>query len=81
MTQFEITTSAVASAIGRCSISPSRNSTLVTACFAALVRASLTMSVLMSTPITRPVDPDGARREEAVEAAAGAEIERRSRPR
>jgi hypothetical protein len=60
-TQFEITTSTLASATGSASISPSRNSTLsspVRSRYAGrLRRALLSMSGVMSTPITRPDAP------------------------
>jgi len=60
-TQFEITTSTLASATGRCSISPSRNSTfekpVCCAYDAMLPRALRSISGVMSTPITRPRAP------------------------
>jgi hypothetical protein len=51
MTQFEMTTSTAASATGRCSISPSRNST-VGSSPATFARAVSTISGVMSTPMT-----------------------------
>ena len=56
-TQLEMMTSAVASAIGRCSISPRRNSTLAAPTLAALARALASISCVMSTPITCPAGP------------------------
>ena len=57
MTQLEMTTSTVSSATGRCSISPRRNSTLSALILRALARALLIMSLVMSTPMTRPPGP------------------------
>ena len=57
ITQFDKMTSTLASATGRCSISPNRNSTLRAPSFSALRRALLTMSAVMSTPIIRPASP------------------------
>jgi hypothetical protein len=50
-------TSTWASATGRCSISPRRKSTFFASTLRAFARALLTMSGVMSTPITRPVGP------------------------
>jgi hypothetical protein len=61
ITQFEMTTSTDASATGRCSISPRRNSTLLNplrSVYAAIFpRARLSISGVMSTPITRRSHP------------------------
>ena len=75
MTQLEMMASTVASATGRCSISPSRNSTLRQPPLTALARALEIISGVMSTPMTRPVGPDLACGEEGVEAGAAAEVE------
>ena len=61
MTQFEIITSTLASATGKCSISPRRNSTLSKPVFSryttALRRAFASISAVISTPMARPVAP------------------------
>ena len=57
ITQLEMITSPVPSAIGKCSISPRRNSTLPAPTRAALSRALFSISCVMSTPITRPSGP------------------------
>ncbi|MCG3775159.1 MAG: hypothetical protein JW395_1988 [Nitrospira sp.] len=61
ITQFDITTSTDASDTGRCSISPSRNSTLsspVRSLYVTVFRRALpNISGVMSTPITLPVGP------------------------
>jgi len=50
MTQFEITTSTVASASGTSSIVPLTNSTLSAPALTALARARASISSVMSTP-------------------------------
>ena len=66
MTQLETTTSTLASATGRCSISPSRNSTFSAWTRAALERAFVTIAGVMSTPgydrSVRPAWPRGSSR-------------------
>ncbi len=57
VTQFDRMASTEESAAGRASISPSRKSTFVYPPLAALRRASSTMSVVMSTPMTCPSGP------------------------
>src|SRR5262245_28549212 len=49
--------STLASATGRFSISPTRNSTFATPAFARFARARSSMAGVMSTPITRPSGP------------------------
>ncbi len=57
ITQFDRMTSAVLSAIGRCSSSPRRNSTFPAPTPAAFSRALLSISCVMSTPMTPPSGP------------------------
>src|SRR5215472_5298738 len=57
ITQLEITTSTDASGSGRSSISPLRNSTFSAPALAALARARVSMSSVMSTPYANPDGP------------------------
>ena len=75
MTQLEMMTSTELSATGRCSISPSRNSTFSTAAFAAFSRAFSSISGVMSTPMTRPVGPTFLAARKQSMPAAGAQVE------
>ncbi len=56
-TQLEMITSTVPFGRGIASISPFRNSTLVTPASAALARASASISSVMSRPMARPAGP------------------------
>ena len=57
ITQFEITTSTVASASGISSMCPCTNSTFAAPAAAAFARASASISSVMSSPIALPVGP------------------------
>src|ERR1035437_3429444 len=57
ITQFEMITSTVLSGSGICSMSPLRNSALVTPASAWFLRASASISSVMSSPYALPVTP------------------------
>ena len=75
MTQLEMITSTESSGSGIASISPFRNSTFSTPALRWFSRASASISSVMSRPYALPVGPDPPRREQHVDAAAGAEVE------
>ena len=75
MTQFEMMTSTELSGSGICSISPFRNSTLATTGLPLIVPGQREHVVGHVETVGLARRADAARREQHVDAAAGAEIE------